>query len=205
MIEPKSLLRGFAWAFLIGAAAIFSSPEVCAEDSGASTSDVIYRHNLIQVKILGEDLQEEYRVDDSGFINHVIAGKVKLAGLTVRQAEGLMQEKLRGDYFINPIVTITVREYSRFSILGEVRNPGRYPIRERISLVDTIATAGGFTRIANERAVEIIRDSEESKLSLIVDTRKVTEHGDRNADVEIQDGDLIVVPKLSWFRRHFFK
>lgn len=183
---------------------ILLNPFVLGEEGSSTnyTPDTIGTHNVILVKIFGERVQEEYHVDDLGFINHAIAGKVKLAGLTIREAERTLETKLRGRYIVNPIVTIVVTVYSKFSILGEVRNPGRYEIKGRVHLSDAIAMAGGFNRAANERKVKILRKAGEASRTITIDTMQVTKQGRQDADMNIQDGDLIVVPRNWWLRRY---
>jgi protein involved in polysaccharide export with SLBB domain len=152
--------------------------------------------NLLQIKIFGEAaVNQIYRVEEDGYIKHALIGRVKLGGLTVTEAEAFMEEKLGGDYIINPQVNIFVLEYSHFSIIGEVRKPGNYEISGRMSVIRAISVAGGFTPVANQRNVQVIRrndDGTESKLT--VDAQRIMS-GDRSADMDLQADDVIVVSK----------
>lgn len=172
--------------------------EKAAGDEAPSESPyIIGAQNLLQIKIFGEaSVNPLYRIDEEGYIRHALAGRVKLGGLTVSEAERLMEQKLSGDYIINPQVNIFVLEYSDFSILGEVRKPGNYELSGRVSIIRAISMAGGFTPIANQRGVQIIRkntDGSESKIS--VDTTRITQRGDLSAEVDLQADDVVVVPK----------
>jgi polysaccharide export outer membrane protein len=157
---------------------------------------VIGPQNVLQIKIFGESATNQiYRVDESGLINHALIGRVGLAGKTVAQAEKIMEEKLSGDYIVNPHVTIFVLEFSRFSIMGEVQRPGTYEITGHVSLMEAISMAGGFTRVANSRGVRIIRKSEGKEKTIDVDTTDITDRGQLTAEVSIQADDVIVVSK----------
>ncbi len=161
-----------------------------------STSYVIGPQNLLQIKVFGEaDINQTYRVDEDGYIKHALAGRVKVGGLTISQVEKEMEKRLDGDYVINPQINVFVIEYSHFSIIGEVRKPGNYEITGRISVIRALSMAGGFTPIANQRAVQIIRknpNGTESKIG--VDATRILQ-GDLSADVDLQADDVIVIPK----------
>jgi len=152
--------------------------------------------NLIQIKIFGEGgLQQIFRVDEMGMITHPLAGRVELGGLTVAQAEHHMEGVLHGDYILNPKVTIFVLEHSRFSIMGEVRKPGAYEIMGRVSVIEAISMAGGFTQVANKRNIKILRKANGVEETVVLDTSKLLEDGDRKKEHYVRSSDVIVVPK----------
>ena len=152
--------------------------------------------NVIQIKIFGEaGVNQIYRVDERGLITHALVGRIKLGGLTVFQAEKLMEEKLAGDYILSPHVTIFVMEHSHFSVLGEVRKPGNYEILGRTSVIEAISMAGGFTPVANQGAVKIIRKSGGKEATIHVDTTKITGQGDTSEDAYVDADDVVVIPK----------
>ena len=159
-------------------------------------SYTIGRRNVLQIKIFGDaGTHQIYRVDELGYINHALIGKIKLADLTVTDAEKLIEEKLSGDYVLNPRVNIFVLQYSTFSIMGEVRKPGNYEITGRVSIIEALSMAGGFTAVANQRSVKIMRKKEGQETSINVDTTRITQQGDRSGDIDIQEDDVVVVPK----------
>lgn len=158
-------------------------------------SYLIGPNNLLHIKILNEGgMQQAFRVDDMGYITHPLAGRIKLAGKTVAEAEESLVSVLSGDYIINPYVTIFVLEHSRFSVLGEVRKPGNYEITGRLSVVEAVSIAGGFTPVANERKVKILRRTEEGEKTLIVNVRDIMD-GRIAQDVYVEAGDVIDVQK----------
>ncbi len=170
--------------------------EKAGNERQETSSYLIGAQNLLQIKIFGEaGTNQLYRVDEDGYIKHSLAGRVKVGGLSATEAEKLLEKKLDGDYIINPQVNVFVLEYSHFSIIGEVRKPGNYEISGRVSAIRAISIAGGFTPIANQRGVQLIRknsDGSESKIS--VDAVRIME-GDLSADQDLQADDVIVVPK----------
>ena len=176
-----------------------SSVSIDDTDTGKTIepqSYVIGPQNLLQIKIFGEaGTNQMYRVDEDGYIRHALAGRVKIMGLTVAEAEKQLEQKLDGDYIINPQVNIFVLEYSHFSIIGEVRKPGNYEISGRVSVIRAISMAGGFTPIANQRGVQIIRKTEDGReVKIGVDAVKIME-GNLSDEQDLQADDVVVIPK----------
>jgi protein involved in polysaccharide export with SLBB domain len=106
-------------------------------------------------------------------------------------------EKLRTifarDYYVDPQVLVSVKEHgAKIYVLGEVKHPGIYPLRDGPTLLSACALAGGFTDFAAPQHVKITR-SEDGKLRFInVDFTKA-KHG-KTDDVRLRDGDRLEVP-----------
>ncbi len=160
------------------------------------TPYVIGPQNVIQIKIFGDaSTHQIYRVNELGIIRHTLIGEVRVGGMTVSELENSIESKLKGDYFVDPRVNVFVLEYSTFSIIGEVKRPGNFEITGRVTVIEAISMAGGFTAVANQRGVKIMRKKDGSKSTLPVDTTRITQQGDRSGDVSIEAEDVIVVPK----------
>lgn len=94
-----------------------------------------------------------------------------------------------GDVFFVP-------EAGKVFIIGQVQDPGDYSLgQERLSLVEAIGLAGGFTRIAARNKVRVVRQTEDGEKTLVVNVQEITEKGRQGQDVEIQPGDIVVVPE----------
>lgn len=119
-------------------------------------------NDLIRIKVFQEDdLTTELRLAKDGTGTYPLLGVITLGGRTVDEAAATLREQLGKDYLVNPQVTITVVEYSkrRFTVLGQVQKPGSYdiPSEESVTLLQAIAMAGGFTRLAVQSKVTITR------------------------------------------------
>ncbi|MGA9607714.1 MAG: polysaccharide biosynthesis/export family protein [Rouxiella badensis] len=141
-----------------------SAPEKPAkvEAKSASSNYVLAANDIILVRVYGEpDLDSQHRISKDGSITFPLIGSVKLAGRTVDGASTVIREALGKDYLVNPQVAITVMDYSkrRYTVLGQVQRPGSYiiPEEETIDLLEAIANAGGYTRIANPGNIVIKR------------------------------------------------
>ena len=109
-----------------------------------------------------------YLVDNEGYINFPIIGKLKVGGLTKSEAEQLVTEKIR-PYMAeteNPVVTVTMASYS-VSVLGEVNRPGTFQVsREKISILEALAQAGDLTIYGVRDRVKLIREDATGKKSV---------------------------------------
>ena len=85
---------------------------------------------------------QPYLVDNEGKINFPVLGELKVGGLTKREAEQLIIEKLKPYIKETPIVTVRMVNY-KISVLGEVARPGTFTIsNEKVNLLEALAMAG---------------------------------------------------------------
>jgi len=140
--------------------------------------------DVISVNVFGEpDLSvKQLRLTDAGTFSYPFIGEVQARGHTAAEIEQLLVSKLKGDYLINPRVSVSVLEYRSFYISGEVKTPGGYPFQPGLTLRRAVALAGGFTERASENKITIVRDAnpEQGKEKA-------------NLDAVIKPGDTITV------------
>ncbi len=179
----------------LNAARTSSAASDQAKEEGSEFQYTIGPQNTIQIKIFGEgNINQIYRVDEAGYITHALTGRIRLGGLSVSQAEKAMEKALRGDYIVNPHVTIFVLEHSRFSVLGEVRKPGTYEIQGRVSLMEAISMAGGLTPVASQGDVKIVHKSDDHETTETVDFGKMS-RGENKKRIYMEPDDVIMVSK----------
>lgn len=116
--------------------------------------------DLISVTVFGEEDMslEEARLTDAGTISLPFLGEVKVSGMTVGSLQNYVENKLRGDFLIEPNVTVRIIEYRKFFVHGQVRQPGGFSFEPGLTLEKAVALAGGFTNRASKREVEVIRE-----------------------------------------------
>jgi polysaccharide export outer membrane protein len=134
-----------------------------AQTSSATTGSSARTYILgptdrVRVKVYGEaDVSGEYDVDSNGYVSIPLAGHVKASGLTTQQLERSITSALAKGIVKDPRVNVEVALYRPFYILGEVKKSGEYPYRVGMTVLDAIASAGGFTYRANENKVYLRR------------------------------------------------
>jgi polysaccharide biosynthesis/export protein len=154
----------------------------------------IGREDVLDIAVWRDpDLSRTLPVRPDGYISMPMTGDVLAAGKTPTE----LAEELKGrlqSYVQEPRVTVIVREVnsSRIFVTGEVAHPGAYPLRGRVSLVQAIALAGGFTDFANSGGIKVIR-SDGKGGQIPVSYRKLIS-SDGGQDLILRPGDTIVVP-----------
>ena len=139
------------------------------------------------------ELSGRLRVNEHGEITLPLAGPLPVAGLTAEQAALAIENCFRQkDILKDPHVSVMMLEYATqgVTIMGEVRNPGIYPLLGTHDLLDLISVAGGLTPGAG-RAVTITHraDSEHPVVTRIASTPGATP----GVNIDIRPGDTIVV------------
>lgn len=160
----------------------------------------IGREDVLDIAVWRDpDLSRVLPVRPDGFITMPMAGEVMAAGKTPAELEAELKQKL-SPFVQEPRVNVIVREVnsSRVFVTGEVTHPGVYPLRGRISLLQVIAQAGGFTDFADSDEIVVIRSGDKDKSEHIPvrysDLLKAADGSEEKYDVILRPGDTIVVP-----------
>lgn len=112
---------------------------------------------------------EGYLVDQEGFINFPVIGRIEVGGLTRSAATDTIQNILSRDYVKNPTVNIRFLNF-KVSVVGEVRNPSTYIIpTEKINIIEAIGLAGEMTVVGKRENVLIIREQDGKRKLFRVD------------------------------------
>lgn len=173
--------------------------------------------DVIEITVWGhDDLKRQIPVTLEGTITFPMIGEIRAKGKSTQQLERELAGKLGNGYLNNPQLTVKVTDYKSqvVFVMGEVKNPGTYPVTKDNSLLFALSQAGGFTKDAGEEVV-VIRPKNPSKHGKItleeVETGKEKEttiirvnlkdaiDGDRKNNIPIRDGDSIIVPKMPYF------
>lgn len=115
----------------------------------------------VRVTVYGEPtLSGEFFVTGSGLMSLPLIGEIKAGGLTVGQFQDAVQKSLSDGYLKEPRVSAEVLTFRPFYILGEVGKPGTYPYTAGLTVLNAVATAGGFTYRADKKSVYIKHNGE---------------------------------------------
>ncbi|MDX9787064.1 MAG: SLBB domain-containing protein [Desulfobacterales bacterium] len=144
------------------------------------------------------DLAQTVRVDGDGTIMVAFLGKVPVSGLTVTQVSEKLTRLYADGYLIEPQIGVFMEDFSsrKATILGQVSKPGLYEIRQHITFLELISTAGGLTADAGDMAVIKRKQSGDEKEQIIkVDLKRLVQHGDTALNIPIEAGDNIYIQK----------
>lgn len=141
------------------------------------------------------ELSAKLRVSEKGDIDIPVAGSTHVGGLTAEEAAANVESLLRDKNILkHPHVEVFIQEYATqgASILGEVKNPGIYPVLGSHSLLDLISAAGGITPTAG-KAVSIIHKNDPEHPTVVqLDN---SPDAAKRAGVAILPGDTIMVSR----------
>lgn len=114
-----------------------------------------------------QPILQPYLVDNEGKISFPVLGELKLGGLTKREAEQLVKERLKPYIKEDPIVTVRMVNY-KISVIGEVTRPGTFTIsNEKVNLLEALAMAGDMTVYGLRDNVKLIREDANGKQQII--------------------------------------
>jgi len=174
-------------------------PSAVAPQAPSSTLDnyILSPNDIVLVKVFEDpDLDSQHRISQDGTINFPLVGVVQISGRTVTQAASTIRDRLLKGYLRNPQVRVNVIQYAsrRITVLGQVQKPGSYvlPNEERIDLLQAIAMAGGFTRMADEGRVLVRRNVNGVDTILKVNAHAETKNSSSQL-FEVQPDDRITV------------
>ena len=181
------------------------APPAPAQETAASQSSRLLANSnvklgigdLIEIGVFGvPDLSTKARISGSGDVYLPLIDYVHVAGLTVDEAQELIQKRLEDGGFVRgPHVTIFVNESASQAItmVGEVVRPGAYPgIGER-RLFDLISAAGGLTEKAGRIITIEHHGDPDKKVELQLSSNNLAE--DTKDNVDVYPGDLIIVSR----------
>lgn len=150
--------------------------------------------DLLSISVYGvPELAQDVRVNNGGDVYLPLIGYVQLGGLTLDQAQTVIENRLReGEFVNNPHVSVFLKDFVNQSatVTGEVNRPGIYPILGARRLLEVLASAGGPTARAGKTITITHRDHPEQplKLNLPADLAKSPQD-----NIEVLPGDTIVV------------
>jgi polysaccharide export outer membrane protein len=186
---------------------VFGLAALMTQSTAGQVSDyIIGPQDVLSIAVFDQaDLGGKYAVELDGSFSFPLIGRVQAAGMTIRDIEAQLKEKLTKGYFKNPQVTVAIEQYrsQNIFIVGEVRNVGAYPLTGGMTLIEALAKAGSPTPAAGDEVIvvrgggagdgsnQIPPDRETVRLSL----RDLQSGTATVRNVALQDGDMIYVPR----------
>jgi len=155
----------------------------------------------------GDVLEIQYRyspefnqtltVQPDGYITLEVGGDLKVAGMTVDQTRQAILKKA-STRLQDPIATIILKEFQKpyFVVAGEVAQPGKIEMRERVTAIQAIMLAGGMKESAKSSQVVVFRkiNSDIAEVKLL-NLKTIRRTSDLENDLTLQPGDMVFVPR----------
>ena len=110
----------------------------------------------IQISVFKEpEMTLRLKIHRGGIVNYPYLGDIQLLGRTPAQIESDIERRLNDGYIMNPMVTVSIEEFRKFFISGEVANPNGYEFQPGLTIEQAIAMAGGFTDRSDRDGINI--------------------------------------------------
>lgn len=186
------LVCGLILSVAGGCAMFRGSPTVFpAQDSDLT---VAYRLRVgdpltVQLRGIPREQSFEFNVDEDGRISLPFIGAIEAAGKTASQLQRDIERAYLDQQIYRQITAVVLIPAQSYFMRGEVRQPGRYPKTAGLTILQAIASAGGYTEYANPRRVNLIRDGRTTRHN----ARQIERNPD--VDIELEAGDIIIVPR----------
>jgi polysaccharide export outer membrane protein len=190
--------RGRQWLSGLLIAVILPAP--CLAQSVPDENYLIGPGDHLQVVVWREaELSVDVPVRPDGRISTPLVEDMMAIGKTSSQLARDIEEVL-SEFYQSPTVTILVQSFvgtfqSQVTVLGAVASPGSYPYREGMTVLNVLIEAGGLTQFARGKKGQLNRGegSEREEFKLRLD--RLMEKGDLEENMDLQPGDIIVVPQ----------
>lgn len=156
--------------------------------------DRVGMDDTFDVRVYGEpELTGVFRVATDGTIDYPLAGRIQVSGLRTGEIQKLLVNKLKDRYLKDPQVVVTIKERNsqKISVLGQVTKPGQVGYYPNMTIVDAIASAGGFTGIAAKNSVNLRREVAGKIETRVYPVADISEG--RSQNVMVLPGDVLVV------------
>ena len=153
--------------------------------------------DVFEVRVFQEaDVSGIHRVGPDGTIEFPLCGKVTVGGLTAAAAAEAIAGCLRsGHFYKNPQVSVFLKELNsrKVFVFGEVQKPGTFPHEDGMSVVQALALAGGFSKLASKNACTVTRlvAGAETRIKVPVDDIVAG----RAPGFTLLPGDILYVPE----------
>ncbi|HXT62951.1 MAG TPA: polysaccharide biosynthesis/export family protein [Pyrinomonadaceae bacterium] len=155
----------------------------------------------------GDVLEIQYRyspefnqtvtVQPDGYVSLEIGGDLKIAGLTIEQTRQTILRRASAR-LREPVATIVLKEFQKpyFVVAGEVAQPGKIEMRERVTAIQAIMLAGGMKETARSSQIVVFRkiNSDMAEVKLL-NLKSIRRTSDLENDLTLQAGDMVYVPR----------
>lgn len=149
----------------------------------------------VDVRVWGQiNFSQRLLVDREGDIFIPQVGRVNLAGLRYNDLQGTIKNAI-GRVYKNFDMDVNMGQLRSIQVfvVGEVRHPGTYTVSSFSTLVNALFASGGPSQRGSMREVQLKR---KGQVATTLDLYDLLLNGDKSADMRLQPGDVIFVPRV---------
>lgn len=161
----------------------------------ASNQGGVGAGDLIDIRVANsEELTGEYQVQEDGTIRFPWIGLVAVQGRSQSEISQEIEQQLSNGWLRDPQVQVVIlaRENREFTVLGQVNEPGSYPYKDGLKLLQALSLAGGMNPLAQAKKVQLTRETDKGRETFEIDVSAII--GGRE-DPQLAPGDVVFVPE----------
>lgn len=164
-----------------------------------ATTDSEYKigpQDILRIDVWKEpDISRTIPVRPDGKITLPLLNDVQASGLTAMQLAASLRDSF-SKFLTSPQVTVTVTEINsrRIYLTGEVTRPGALPLLPNMTVLQALASGGGFTQFARLKNIYVMRTENGKQVKHPFNYKEVVKGNLAEQNILLQPGDVIVVP-----------
>lgn len=193
--KKQLLMLGFACLPMFGGRAAEAQKPKPVE-SVAAVGYRIGPEDILQISVFGnEAVSRTVPVRPDGMISLPLLNDVQAAGLTPMELRDSLMKKLV-EFVPSPEIAVIVTEVKSLmiSVIGQVLKPGRYDLKSAPTIMDALASAGGFKEFAARSRIVVIRSEGGVSKRVPFDYDRMSAAKNPQENFLLRRGDIVVVP-----------
>jgi len=162
----------------------------------SKTSVTLGQDDVFEVRVFKEpDLSSVYRVSSDGTINFPLIGIVTVVDKTPNEVEQEIRQRLEAEYLKNAYVSVFIKEFNskKVFVFGQVNKSGTFRFEEKMTIIQIITLAGGFSKSAAKNSVHLTRLVDGNEKKIMVDIEEIWKG--KQPNIKLKPGDIIFVPE----------
>jgi len=167
-----------------------------ASSSAVDAEYILGPQDVIRIDVWKEpDISRTIPIRPDGKISLPLLNDVQAAGMTAMQLAAVLKEGL-SKYINSPQVTVTLTEGNsrRVFLTGEVNRQGPIPLLPNMTVLQAVASGGGFTQFAKLKKIYVLRNENGKQVKHPFNYKEVVNGNLAEQNIPLQPGDVIVVP-----------
>jgi polysaccharide biosynthesis/export protein len=178
--------------------------------SAATSAQTLQPGDALGISVVQDPkLDRQTVVDRAGMISFPLAGRIRAAGLTPQGLANILRDRLRGNYTSDLDITVALLttptekekedEKPRIYVTGEVKAPGFFIYRPRVTLIQAIALSGGLSPFAAKRRIQVRRQIEGIETVYNFNYSAFEAGVDLEGNIDLRPNDVVIVPERGLF------
>lgn len=156
----SSLFAIWLFGFFVSAFA----QQAVSTSAPAARAYLLGAGDQVSIQVFGEpELSIQTRIAANGRLTYPFLGEIDVTGLSPSQLEVRILRGLKGDFLVDPKVSVTITEYRPVFVNGQVNSPGSFPYQPGLTVRKALSLAGGMTERGSEKRLSVISEDDKQK------------------------------------------